>query len=618
MLVTALTILCLGCSEPPGTATAPQVSAPENSAADQSVSETQRLNEWLNARFEEQLSRHPIQMTRLGRKDRYDEIDDASEAAEDEELQWWAATVEALKANFSYPDLSADARISYDLWIYQYESARAMAPFRRHEYIFTQMQGAQSFPAEFLINYHIVENKADMQAYISRIGGMSRASRQLLERAKVAAAEGVRPPRFACEVVIEEAQNLLAGIPFSEDSELESALWTDAMAKIAALVESKSIDEGAAAELRQATNAALLQQFQPAYTELITWLKADLENCSETALGVGALPNGEAFYNAMLAYRTTSKLTANEVHEIGLKEVARIRGEMEDIKAAVGFDGSLASFFDYIRDDPKFYYTNDEAGRQRYIARSEEALSFINSKLPEYFGILPKGDFVVKRVESFREQDGGAAHYREGTPDGSRPGTYYLHLSDMSAVNTTSLEALAYHEGIPGHHMESAITLELEGVPAFRTQAFFNSYSEGWALYSETLAKEMGAYEDLYSDFGRLTLEMWRAVRLVVDTGIHAKGWTEKQAVTYFRENSAMPETKIVSEVQRYFVWPGQAASYKIGMLKIQQLRADAEAQLGDKFDIRAFHDAILGGGPVPEPILDRVVHDWIEGVGAN
>jgi uncharacterized protein (DUF885 family) len=557
-------------------------------------------------------------MTRLGRKDRYDEIDDYSEAADDEELQWRSATVEKMKANFSYPDLSDEARTSYDLWIYQYETAKALSPFRRHEYIFTQMMGDQSFFPEFLINYHKVDNESDMLAYIARIGDISRAIRQLLDRAKVGAAEGVRPPRFAYEVVIEEAQNLLTGTPFTEDGNQESSLWADANAKIAALVEAKSIDEGTAIELRQATKESLLQQFQPAYTELITWFEADIENCSEIAMGVGAMSNGEAFYDAALAYRTTSKLTANEIHEIGLKEVARIRHEMEAIKAEVGFEGSLADFFEFVRSDQQFYYTDDEAGRQRYIERTEEALSFINSKLPEYFGILPKADLVVKRVELFREQDGAAAHYRGGTPDGSRPGTYYLHLSDMSALNTTDLEATAYHEGYPGHHMETSISLELEGIPVFRTQAWFTSYSEGWALYSETLAKEMGAYEDPYSDFGRLAGEMWRAIRLVVDTGIHTKGWTEEQAITYCLENSPTPKTTAVSEVQRYFVWPGQATSYKIGMLKIQQMRADAEFKLGDKFDIRGFHDAILGSGPLPEPILDRAVNNWVEEVSVN
>lgn len=616
MLITCLTVAFIGCSKPSSTVTPTPESASISNSAEQS--ESQRLNQWLDVRYEELLSRQPIQMTMLGRKDRYDEIDDVSEAAEDEELQWRASTVKNLKANFSYADLSDDARISYDLWVYQYESAKALAPFRRHQYIFTQMSGVQSFFPEFLLNYHQVDNKSDMLAYISRIGGISRAIRQLLERAKAGAAEGVRPPRFAYEGVIREAQSLLDGTPFTEVNEQESALWADVNAKIAALVEAKSIDEDAAITLRQAAKEALLQHFQPAYTELIAWFEADIENCSKEALGVGALPNGEAFYNAMLAYRTTSNLTANEIHEIGLKEVARIRDEMDAIKTEIGFEGSLMSFFEFIRSDPQFYYTDDEAGRQRYIDDSEQALALINNKLPEYFGILPKADLVVKRVEPFREQDGAAAHYRPGTPDGSRPGTYYLHLSDMSAMNTTGLESTAYHEGNPGHHMQVSIAQELKGVPLFRTKAFFYSYIEGWALYSEALAKEMGAYKDPYSDFGRLQMEIWRAIRLVVDTGIHAKGWTEEQAVNYFLENSATPEVKAVSEVQRYFVLPGQATSYKIGMLKLQQLRAKAESELGEKFDIRGFHDAVLGGGAVPEPILERVVQNWIQEVSAD
>lgn len=618
IITLCLPIVCFGCSKPTDTITAIHDQTPNISSADQSVSETQRLNQWLDSRFEELLTRHPNWMTWLGRKDRYDEIDNYSEAAEDEELQWRAATVDELKSNFSYSELSEEARISYDLWIYQYESDKALAPYRRHQYVFTQMDGQQiSLPA-FLVELHKVDNESDMLAYISRIGGISRATHQLLERAKLGAAEGIRPPRFAYEVVIEEAQNLVTGTPFTEDSIQESALWSDANAKIAALVEAKSIDGDTAAELRQATKEALFQHFQPAYAELIAWFKADIDNCSDEPTGVGALPNGEAFYNAMLAYRTTTKLTAKEIYELGLKEVARIRNEMEAIKEKVGFEGSLADFFEFVRSDQQFYYTNDEAGRQRYIDRTEEVFSFINGKLPEYFGRLPKADLVVKRVEAFREQDGAFAFYSAGTPDGSRPGTYYLHLSDMSALNTTELEATAYHEGSPGHHMQGSIALELEDVPEFRTQAWFNSYSEGWALYSETLAKEMGAYEDPYSDFGRLTQELWRAARLVVDTGIHAQKWTEERAVNYFLENSTATDTSIVNEVRRYFVWPGQATSYKIGMLNIQRLRADAKAKLGDKFDIREFHDKILGGGPLPEPLLAKAVNKWIADVGVN
>jgi uncharacterized protein (DUF885 family) len=244
-------------------------------------------------------------------------------------------------------------------------------------------------------------------------------------------------------------------------------------------------------------------------------------------------------------------------------------------------------------------------------------LAFINAKLPEYFGILPKAPLVVKRVEAFREQPGAAQHYYPGTPDGSRPGIYYAHLSDMKAMPKNEMEAIAYHEGNPGHHMQISIAQELKSVPTFRTQAGFTAYAEGWALYSELLAKEMGAYQNDYSDFGRLITEMWRAVRLVVDTGLHSKGWTEQQAIDYFKEKTPVAEGAVVSEVRRYIVWPGQATAYKVGMLKILALRAKAKEQLGDKFDIRAFHDTILGGGALPLDVLEKRVDHWIATVKA-
>lgn len=247
-----------------------------------------------------------------------------------------------------------------------------------------------------------------------------------------------------------------------------------------------------------------------------------------------------------------------------------------------------------------------------YLDGATERLNYIADQLPLFFGTLPKADLVVKRVEPFREQDGAAQHYYPGTPDGSRPGVYYAHLSDMSAVPTNQLEVIAYHEGNPGHHMQIAIAQELTSVPTFRTQAGFTAYTEGWGLYAELLAKEMGAYNDAYSDFGRLSTEMWRAVRLVVDTGLHAKGWTEQQAIDYFAANTPEPMESIRSEVRRYIVTPGQATSYKIGMLKIIELRKKSEAALGDKFDIRAFHDTILGGGAMPLNLLERRIDTWI------
>ena len=295
---------------------------------------------------------------------------------------------------------------------------------------------------------------------------------------------------------------------------------------------------------------------------------------------------------------------------------------MEAIQAEFGFEGTLQEFFTFLRDtkdDERLYYPDTDEGRQGYIDDATAAINKIKAVLPEYFGILPKADMVVKRVEAFREQPGAAQHYFPSTPDGSRPGVYYAHLSDMTAMPKRELEVIAYHEGLPGHHMQIAIQQELEAVPTFRTQAGFTAYSEGWGLYSEWLAKEMpGTYEDPLSEFGRLGSEIWRAIRLVVDTGLHSKGWTEDQAVEYFKENSAITEAQARSEVRRYLVLPGQATSYKVGMLKIQELRRKAEAELGDKFDIRGFHDTILGGGAMPLAILERRVDDWVTGVKAG
>ncbi|MEL7219040.1 MAG: DUF885 domain-containing protein, partial [Pseudomonadota bacterium] len=313
------------------------------------------------------------------------------------------------------------------------------------------------------------------------------------------------------------------------------------------------------------------------------------------------------------------ELTADEIHEKGLAEVARIRAEMEAIKDQVEFEGSLTDFFAFTREDDQFFFSDDDAGAQAYIDRAKGHIDSLTAKLPEYFGTLPKAPLEVRRVEPFREQDGAAQHYRAGTPDGTRPGIYYAHLSDMRAMPIPVLEAIAYHEGNPGHHMQVSIAQELPNMPQFRSQGgFISAYGEGWALYSELLAKEMGAYEDPYSDFGRLTNEIWRAIRLVVDTGIHSKGWSEQEAITYFLENSPMPETTVRSEVRRYFVLPGQATSYKIGMIRIQELRAEAEKALGDKFDIRGFHDTVLGGGAVPLSILEQRVDQWVASAKAT
>lgn len=574
-------------------------------------SESERLNEWFETRFEEQLQFSPISLTFMGRKDRYDEVDDLSEAAEDEQLAWHKATVEEMEREFDYQALSPEDRISYDIWKYQYENAAKGAEFRGSGYVYTQMMGPQSMIPTLMINFHKVEDRSDMEAYIKRLGGMSRALNQLTDRAQSYAENGVRPPRFAYEGVLDQSRKIITGAPF-DDSE-DSAIWADVQKKITALVESEQLSEEDAEVLRSEARTALLTEFKPAYERLIAWVETEIPKSDEIATGVGNFPNGEAYYNHQLASSTTTDLTADEVHEIGLAEVARLRTEMEEIMHSVGFEGDLQEFFVFVRDSEQFYFPDDDAGRQAYMTAVEEVLSVIDQRLPEFFGILPKAELEVKRVEPYREQDGAAQHYFRGAPDGSRPGIYYMHLSDMSAMPKPQLEVIAYHEGNPGHHMQISIAQELQEPPTFRTQAGFSAYSEGWGLYSELLAKEMGGYTDPYSDFGRLSSEMWRALRLVVDTGLHSKGWSEQQAIDYMMQNSAEPLESVTSEVRRYIVWPGQATSYKVGMLKIMELRARAEAALGDNFDIREFHDTVLGGGAMPLAILERRVDTWIE-----
>lgn len=576
------------------------------------ISETERLNQWFAQRFEQQLQQSPMTMTQLGRRDKYDEIDDMSEAAEIARLQWQAETVNDLKQSFNYEDLSIDAKTSYDIWVYQYKSANAMAAYRRHDYVFTQMHGAHTSLPNFMINFHKVDDEKDMQAYIKRIAGLSRAVNQLLNRAKLGASEGIRPPRFAYEGVIEQSKKLLLGSPFTDNSAADAPLWADVNNKISALLASEKIDQAKAEKLKLAAKKSLVDNFQPAYIDLIAWMENDIANTSDTAKGARALPNGEAYYNASLLHRTTLPISADDIHQLGLKEVARLRAEMTQTKTTVAFDGDLQSFFRSIKSDPQFFYANTDEGRQGYLRDSTSYLDNMNKRLPEFFGLLPKADLVVKRVEAFREQDGAAQHYFPGTPDGSRAGVYYVHLSDMMSMPKNEMESVAYHEGNPGHHMQISIAQELENVPEFRTQVFFTSYVEGWALYAELLAKEMGAYQNPYTDFGRLVAEMWRAIRLVVDTGIHSKGWTEAQAIQYFQDNSPIADGQIKSEVRRYFVWPGQATAYKIGMLKILELREKAQAELGDNFDIRQFHDIVLGGGSLPLPVLEKTVTNWL------
>lgn len=572
------------------------------------------LDAWFAEKWEEELAFSPLRQTALGLKTNYHKIDDYSAEGQLEQIEWWEKARIEMEANFDYDELNEEAKISYDMFKYRSERAALSRDFMDHQYILEQMDGAHTGLPSIVLSQHTVENEAEMEAFISRLAGIGTAMDQTLARAQTNAEKGVRPPRFAYDFVIEESKNLITGAPFTEGQ--PSAFWQGTQDRLTSLVESGVITQERSDELREQARTALVEQTAPAYQRIIDWMSEDRPNTDAEAQGVAALPNGEDYYKFQLAEMTTTDMTADEIHELGLTEVARIRGEMEAIKEQVGYEGTLEEFFDFIRSDPQFFFPNNDAGAQKYVDRASLYIEQLTKRLPEYFGRLPKASLEVRRVEPFREQDGAAQHYRQGTPDGSRPGIYYAHLSDMTTMPIPEIETIAYHEGNPGHHMQVSIAQELEDTPRFRANGeYISAFSEGWGLYSEWLAKEMGGFEDPYQDFGRLQNEIWRAIRLVLDTGIHAKGWTEQQAIDYAQANSANPLEATRSEVRRYFVLPGQATSYKIGMIRIQELRAKAEQELGEDFDIRGYHDTVLGGGDMPLSILEKRVDNWIASI---
>lgn len=606
VLALALGLALAGCSPTP--------TPPAAVSAEQVQAESKRLNAWFDEQYAQWMRFSPLMLSFQGSKELNDQLDDVSEAGMDARLAWLENSVKAMEAGFDYRLLDAETQTSWELWKRQYENERDGKAFRQNQYVFDQMNGMQSTLPMLLMNFHSVDSEADYQAYIDRLNAMPRFFGQLLDHAQKAQAAGTLPPRFALEAVSAQSRALIAGAPFSNGA--DSALWADLQRKADALVSNGTIDQARADALKAQARSALLDSVQPAYDRIIAWADTAREQALVNPSGVGTTQadnNGAAYYRHQLKQNTTTELTAEQIHEIGLADVARLRGEMEAIQKKIGVEGDLQAFFAHVAQNPALQYPNTDEGRAAYMADTNAAIDNIRKLLPEYFGLLPKAPLEVRRVEAFREQPGAAQHYYPGTADGSRPGIYYMHMSDMSAMPRTELEVIAYHEALPGHHMQLSIAQELTGLPKFRTQLMLSAYAEGWGLYSERLAKEMpGTYQDPYSDYGRLVSEMWRAIRLVVDTGLHAKGWTEAQAVEYFAQNSSIPRAAMESEVRRYLIMPGQATSYKIGMNKMLELRAKAESALGDKFDIRGFHDTILGGGALPLDLLEKRVDGWI------
>ena len=607
----ALIALFLAASLPLGLSACAPGKPDASAAADPAAiaAESQRLFDFFEQTFEAAVLRSPMRATYLGRREGYGAWDDVTDAYALKDLEIQRASVAEMHANFDFALLDAQSQLSWRLAEYTLAEAEAAYTYRNHRYIFDQMNGAQSDVPAFLINQHKVTTLADAEAYISRLNGVSAYLDGLITRSRAAAANGVRPPRFVYDFVLSDTRNVITGKPFNGTT--DSPLLEDFRSKVTALAANNTIDSKTASDLVARAETALKTSVKPAYEAILAEMQAQARDAG-TDDGVWRLPDGAAFYNQQLARNTTTEMSATEIHQLGLDEVARIQTEMRAIMTKTGFKGDLKAFFDFMRTDARFYKPNTPAGRAEYLAEATAAIDRMRGDLPKVFNTFPKAEMVVKAVEPFREKSAGKAFYSQPSMDGTRPGIYYANLYRMQDMPVYQLEALAFHEGIPGHHMQIAISQELTGIPQFRKFGDYTAFSEGWGLYTEFLPKEMGYYNDPYADFGRLAMEIWRAARLVVDTGLHDKKWTRAEAVQYLLDNTPNPEGDCRKAIDRYIVYPGQATAYKIGMLKIVALRERAKTALGDQFDIREFHDVVLKNGPVPLAILEENVDAWI------
>ena len=580
----------------------------DTNQSEPAVQEALSENEKANALFEEifmaEVMRSPMYQTYLGIKDDYDKLDDYTDANANRELEYARENLERLN-NIDPASLDEQTKLSYELMRAQLEDQIADARWRYHNYPVNQMFGMHSGLPSFMINQHIITDVSDAKAYISRLNDFKRALAELEANLYKRAEMGILAPKFVYAYVLSDIQNVVTGAPFSEGE--DSTLLADFKGKLAKL----DIEPTIAADLIAEASEALVNSVGPGFNALANTVRT-LEMQSDTRDGAWKLPDGEAFYNRALARTTTTDMDAETIHNLGLAEVERIHNEMRDIMREVNFEGDLQAFFEFTRVDPQFYYPDTPEGKERYLNEATAWIDDMKARLDTLFLVKPKADLVVKAVEPFREKSAGKAFYQRPAPDGSRPGTYYANLYTMKAMPTYQMEALAYHEGIPGHHMQIAIAQELQGIPKFRKFGGYTAYTEGWGLYAELIPKEIGLYDNPYSDFGRLAMELWRACRLVVDTGIHAKKWTREEAIDYLKLNTPNAESDIVKAIERYIVMPSQATAYKVGMLKILELREQAKQALGERFDIREFHDVVLKQGPLPLTVLERQIDKWI------
>jgi uncharacterized protein (DUF885 family) len=555
---------------------------------------TERLYALFDAAWQKELADNPMMATYTGDTRYNDRWTDMSAAGIARRHQHDRDTLAALRA-IPRDGLTPAEQLDYDLFAREYEQRLATHAFKPWLYQIEHMGGIQTLSetAEILP----FQSVKDYEDWIKRLQGVGPLVDQHIALLEEAVREGRTQPRAIMERLPPQLSLQVVDSPEKSPFYGPFRRFPD------------TIGAADRARLDAAGRAAIESSVLPAYQRLQTAFNARYLPATRETVGISGTPQGADYYRERIAYHTTlSGLTADEIHAIGLSEVARIRGEMLKIKDQVGFKGTLQEFFVFLRTDPQFYYKTPQELFEAYLAVSKR----IDPGLVKLFGKLPRTPYGLRAIPATSAPNTTTAYYQPPAADGSRAGFYYVNLYRPEVRPKYEMEVLSVHEAVPGHHLQIALALEQASMPQFRRNAGYTAYVEGWALYSESLGEELGLYQDPYSKFGQLTYDMWRAVRLVVDTGLHAKGWSRQQAIDFFKDNAAKTEADIVNEIDRYIAWPGQALAYKIGQLRISALRREAETRLGARFDIRAFHDTLLATGAVPLDVMEPRMRAWI------
>lgn len=570
----------------------------EQEQTTEAVQQGQSLSELFDSYFEERLKLFPLEATAIADSRYNDQLpNDLSQEHREQVRQLYQRYLEKVNA-IDRSQLSEQEQVSYD--IFRYEMEMSLEGLEQPSYLLPINQFwslpitmAQLGSGSSNQPFNTPEDYAD---FLGRVQGFTVWGDTAIANMRKGMSMGVILPRTLTQKVLPQLQAMVV------DDPSKTIYW----APVENLPDSFTTTQKDS--IRQAYTKAIQEQVIPTYKKLYDFMQQEYLPKSRSTTGISGISGGDAYYRYLVRYWTTTDLTPDQIFETGQQEVARIRSEMEQVKQQVGFKGDLKAFFKYVNDNPKFTPFKQP---EEVLAAYRAIENRMQPKLNTLFGITPKAKFEVRQTEAFRAAS-ASAEYNPPAPDGSRPGVFYVPILDASKYNVVGMESLFLHEAIPGHHYQISIQQEQQGLPKFRQYAWYGAFGEGWALYSESLGKELGLYTDPYQYFGRLSDEMHRAIRLVVDVGMHAKGWTREQAIQYSLDNELTSEEAAVAEIERYMAIPGQALSYKIGELKIKELRQRAEQELGDRFSISAFHDLILKGGVMPLAVLEKKVEEWI------